>query len=126
MKTGERVNISACWNVLNEWSFRTDTRFEMKRIWTAALSALLLTTGACALDHETRTEGKAAIQKGLAWLVAKQKDDGSWSNERFPALTGLPLWALSEVASEYPEYAANIAAAVAYLKDKAQDRKSVV
>ncbi|MBP5511075.1 MAG: hypothetical protein J6Z49_09170 [Kiritimatiellae bacterium] len=92
----------------------------MKRIWTAALSALLLTTGACALDHETRTEGKAAIQKGLAWLVAKQKDDGSWSNERFPALTGLPLWALSEVASEYPEYAANIAAAVAYLKDKAQ------
>ena len=92
----------------------------MKRMWTAVVTALLFTTVANALDQDTKAAAKTAIQKGLAWLVARQKDDGFWSNERFPALTGLPLWAMAEVAPEYPEYTANIAAAVAFLKGKAQ------
>lgn len=92
----------------------------MKRMWTAAMAALLLTTDAGALDPEARADGETALRKGLAWLVAKQKDDGAWSNERFPALTGLPLWALAEAFPEHPEYAANIAAAVVFLKGKAQ------
>lgn len=40
-------------------------------------------------------ETKATIDRAVNWLAARQKEDGSWSDAQFPALTGLPLWALS-------------------------------
>lgn len=82
----------------------------MKLAWpTIALSALIAT---CALaeedavvlqsregqpgplDPSLRNEAKAAIDRGVKWLAAKQQEDGYWSNQDFPALTALPLWAL--------------------------------
>jgi len=33
--------------------------------------------------------------KGLDWLVTQQKENGSWSNESYPAMTALCLWALT-------------------------------
>ncbi len=39
------------------------------------------------LDHEAQ----AAVERSLAWLAARQRDDGAWSNDRFPALTALAL-----------------------------------
>jgi squalene-hopene/tetraprenyl-beta-curcumene cyclase len=41
------------------------------------------------LDISLRNEVNAAIQRGLDWLAANQKEDGSWSNGQFPALTAL-------------------------------------
>jgi len=41
-------------------------------------------------------EGRAAIDRGVDWLVANQSDNGSFSNPKFPALTALPLWAMCE------------------------------
>lgn len=41
-------------------------------------------------------EVNAAIDRAADWLVANQREDGSWSNTNFPALTALPLWALVE------------------------------
>ncbi len=41
------------------------------------------------LDKSTRNEVDAAIDRGLNWLAAQQKEDGSWSNASFPALTAL-------------------------------------
>ncbi|MBM4148490.1 MAG: terpene cyclase/mutase family protein [Lentisphaerae bacterium] len=41
------------------------------------------------LDESLRNETTAAIERALDWLAARQKDDGSWSNPRFPALTAL-------------------------------------
>lgn len=41
-------------------------------------------------------EARAAINRGVDWLVAKQATDGTWSNPDFPALTALPLWALTQ------------------------------
>ena len=38
-------------------------------------------------------EGRAAVDRGLDWLAARQKADGSWSNGDFPALTALSLQA---------------------------------
>ena len=40
-----------------------------------------------------RNEVKIALDKGLAWLKAQQKEDGSWSSADHPALTALPLLA---------------------------------
>ena len=42
-----------------------------------------------------QNEARAAIQRGLRWLEARQQADGHWSNPDFPALTALPLWALA-------------------------------
>ena len=56
-----------------------------------------------------RNEVKAAIDKGLAWLKAQQKEDGSWSTTDHPALTALPLLAFEreptgKYAKELPEF----------------------
>jgi squalene-hopene/tetraprenyl-beta-curcumene cyclase len=40
-------------------------------------------------------EAGAAVDRAVKWLLAQQQDDGHWSNPDFPALTGLPLWALA-------------------------------
>ena len=51
---------------------------------------------AASLKQDTRQ----AITKGLDWLKAHQKENGSWSNANFPALTALGLWAFS--LSDHP------------------------
>ena len=43
-----------------------------------------------------QNEAHAAINRGLRWLEAKQQADGHWSSPDFPALTALPLWALTK------------------------------
>ena len=40
-----------------------------------------------------------SIAKGANFLLAKQAEDGHWSDPQMPALTALPLWALSGCAA---------------------------
>ena len=40
-----------------------------------------------------------SIAKGAKFLLAKQAEDGHWSDPQMPALTALPLWALSGCAA---------------------------
>ncbi len=47
------------------------------------------------LAPELRARVDAAIADGLDWLAAQQKDNGAWSNEKFPALSALPLEAFA-------------------------------
>ena len=65
----------------------------------SAILLLLLLLGseavrAQALAPEVLRDVRQSLDKGLAWLVAQQKADGSWSEEGMPALTALPLWAI--------------------------------
>jgi squalene-hopene/tetraprenyl-beta-curcumene cyclase len=51
-------------------------------------------------------EVDAAVGRGLDYLVASQKENGSWSHASFPALTALPMRALS--ASSDPKHQAAV------------------
>lgn len=46
------------------------------------------------LGLSVRNELNAAVGRGQNWIVSMQKDDGSWSQGSFPALTALSTWAL--------------------------------
>lgn len=63
---------------------------------TLAGPVTLTATTSAGVSESLRQEARVAIQSGLDWLVAQQNDGGHWSNEYFPALTALPLWALAE------------------------------
>ena len=41
---------------------------------------------------------ETAITNGANFLLSKQATDGHWSDPQMPALTALPLWALSGCA----------------------------
>lgn len=43
---------------------------------------------------------EAAITNGTAFLLANQSADGHWSDAQMPALTALPLWALTGAKAE--------------------------
>ena len=70
------------------------------------LSALCIPTHAAVMPEvetelspvpETlRQEANAAISRGINWLLAKQGENGNWSNPDFPALTALPLWVIAQ------------------------------
>ena len=66
----------------------------MKKI-LFCLSAIAVMTAAVA---ERPIE--AALAKGAAFLLSKQAADGHFSDPQMPALTALPLWALSGVDSD--------------------------
>ena len=57
-----------------------------------------------------------AIADGAKWLVSQQKENGCFSQEQFPGLTGLALWALISTGDE--AYKPNIDKAVEFLKTK--------
>lgn len=68
-------------------------------------------------------EAHAAVSRGLDWLAAHQKEDGSWSNGDFPALTALPLWAFTQ--SRHPKKDEIIRRAVSYILTCAHDDGSI-
>ena len=49
---------------------------------------------AAGVSASTANEARAAINRGMDWLIAHQNADGYWSTPDYPALTALPLWAL--------------------------------
>ncbi len=66
-----------------------------------------------ALDESLQQEITAAINRGLDWLAAKQKPDGSWSNSDFPAITALATWAF--INGNHPDGEKIIDKAVDYI-----------
>jgi squalene-hopene/tetraprenyl-beta-curcumene cyclase len=59
------------------------------------------------------------VRGGLAWLASKQKENGSWSNENFPALTALPLRVF--LAVRLPEHESVIQKAVKFISAHIQE-----
>jgi len=65
------------------------------------------------LTPSLRGEVTAAIGRSLDWLASRQRENGSWSNEDFPALTALPLWAFA--LSQHPQKQTVMEKAVRYI-----------
>ncbi|MBO7720794.1 MAG: terpene cyclase/mutase family protein [Kiritimatiellae bacterium] len=55
---------------------------------------LAITPFFCSFAAESGVED--AIRKGAEYLLSAQHDDGHWSDGDMPALTALPVWALSQ------------------------------
>lgn len=49
----------------------------------------------------TADTGMAALHKGLDWLKSMQKENGSWGEENFPAMTAFGLWIFAR--SDHPD-----------------------
>lgn len=73
---------------------------------------------ATALDPALRRSVEAAMDKGLAWLKENQKENGAWSNENYPAMTAMGLWAAAPC--DKPGLAAMRARAAEYVAGFAQ------
>lgn len=81
-------------------------------VWRPAIAGLLLGVAFLSpapapadqvsrLSPEVEERAATAIERGLRWLAGRQDEEtGAWSNQRFPALTALPLWAFAN-AGEY-------------------------
>ncbi len=65
---------------------------KLTKITLSFLTAALITT--CVIADKP-TPAASAIDKGLTWLKDNQKENGAWSNESYPGLTALGLWALT-------------------------------
>jgi squalene-hopene/tetraprenyl-beta-curcumene cyclase len=77
---------------------------------------LTLTVGAAHSETtatDSRSAARAAVARGLDWLQQNQATNGSWSKPVFPALTGLPLWAIAAAGDSNRQVMAD--RAVAYL-----------
>lgn len=69
-----------------------------------------------------RREARAAAERGYRWLLRQQREDGGWSHPDFPALTGLPVWALAR--GGYADHAA-VSNAVDYILQFAREDGSI-
>jgi squalene-hopene/tetraprenyl-beta-curcumene cyclase len=81
-----------------------------------------MTVMACRAEPEPgaawTNQAQTAMLRGLDWLKGRQKKNGAWSLEFFPALTGLPLWAFAR--SPHPDRAAVGGRAAAFVAGFAQ------
>lgn len=70
----------------------------LKKPLSALLAGLFLLG---TLAAYTRAQDAAAVMnKGLDWLKVNQKPSGAWSDENYPALTALGLWAVARSGRE--------------------------
>ncbi len=86
---------------------------------TAAPVAAAVVTAPPVAVQPQPASGAEAIQRGLEWLQAQQKPDGSWSDASYPALTALPLWCFAQ--SDFKGREAIIKKALAFIESCAQE-----
>jgi len=70
------------------------------RICVWLFAAMLSSLSQAAEENRMLEMRRESVAKGLEWLAGIQKENGSWSNEAFPALTALPLRAFVRAESE--------------------------
>lgn len=84
----------------------------MKKLQAAVLAGGMA-LAAMGAGAATPADATNALVRGLDWLRTSQQTNGCWSNPAYPALSALPLWALS--VARRPADAAAIGRATAFL-----------
>jgi squalene-hopene/tetraprenyl-beta-curcumene cyclase len=90
---------------------------------TAGITLTSVQPAAGTIPESLAHEVNAAIDRGLDWLAANQKEDGSWSKSDFPALTALPLWAFT--ATEHAQRKAAVEKAVKFILGCVQENGGI-
>ena len=67
----------------------------MKNYRYVLLITTLLFTFTAMAAEEWMKDAEKAVASGVKWLSNVQKENGSWSDERFPALSALSLWGIT-------------------------------
>lgn len=62
---------------------------------SGALFAQIAANSSLAVPDSLDREARAAVDRGMKWLTQNQSEDGSFSDNKFPALTALPLWSMA-------------------------------
>ncbi|MDA3798984.1 MAG: terpene cyclase/mutase family protein [Kiritimatiellae bacterium] len=62
--------------------------------------SIILVAAAMLTVYSNAEDITSSQAKGTKWLVEQQRENGSWSNESYPAMTALGLWALTN-SSDY-------------------------
>ncbi|NLG36302.1 MAG: terpene cyclase/mutase family protein, partial [Lentisphaerae bacterium] len=75
------------------------------------------------VQQETAAAGRAAMERGSAWLAAQQQPEGYWSIPDTPALTGLSMWALQQ--TDPVAYSDSINRALVFLLTSVQEDGSI-
>ena len=68
------------------------------KIFVVALTALLAMQSGAAVPSAAAVE--ASLAKGARFLLDRQAEEGFWSDRQMPALTALPVWALSGISRD--------------------------
>ena len=73
---------------------------------------LLFAAGCAATTLADATNHEASVVRGASFLLSRQAADGHWSDPQMPALTALPLWALTGCAGKTAVDAARVGEAM--------------
>ncbi len=90
----------------------------MKIRTIAAVLLAAATAASATVPYELEERARAAMDRGAAWLAARQQEDGAWGMPEAPAMTALALHALHATAPE--AYSEDIARATAFVLSNAQ------
>jgi squalene-hopene/tetraprenyl-beta-curcumene cyclase len=91
----------------------------------ASVLIVLTASGKALAEDETslsdNLEQKAleTMRKGVGWLQQQQREDGSWGNTNYPAMTALGLWAVTR--SDHPDKAKIAAKAASFIEGFVQE-----
>jgi len=75
------------------------------------------------MDTSLANEVKAALNRSLDWLASKQNEDGSWSDNNYPALTALALQGF--IHGQHPNKKQIIEKGVKYIVSCAQTNGAI-
>lgn len=93
-------------------------RIRIRTVSAALAAAVLLAASASAIPGDLEQEARDAMERGAAWLAARQQENGAWGMPEAPAMTALALQSLHATAPE--AYSDAIARATDFVLSNAQ------
>lgn len=75
----------------------------MRLLKNILLATILFCATSTLGADDWKKDAEGAVAQGVKWLNSVQKESGAWSDERFPALSALSLWAVTSSKRSDPK-----------------------